>query len=230
MSKRYRPSQAIVPIGCDCHPAYMLKSLNLREQSLPFDWLDTQPLYGIKYVYENIINKFEFFLSDLKKNKEDKVFAEKYECSTFYHYNDLIKNNELQSKLRKRCADFLKLIKKEPIYFINTVTSDSINSNEAIQTFLNSINEFLSILKRKDLLLIYLRYDESLEENKLFCDELISKVSMLHKNVKIINYIREKENFGIWGDEKKYSALIKRIGINLYPIFPKTTFSRIFND
>ena len=64
IKKRFGASKFLIPIGCDCHPAYMLKSLNLRKQSLPFDWLDTKPLFGLKYVYENIVNKFNFFLLD----------------------------------------------------------------------------------------------------------------------------------------------------------------------
>ena len=227
ISKRYKSIKTIVPIGCDCHPAYMLKALNLRKQSLPFDWLDTQSEYGIKYAHENINNQFKFFLSELKKNNEGKVYSNNYKYAVFYHYDDLITNKKLQLKIKERCIKLIELIKNKPIYFLNTVTSESINSNEKINIFLNSIITFKNILKRKDFLIIYLRYDETHDENKIFCDKLIDKLEMFHKNIKIIKYVREKELFGIWGDEKKYLKLIKKMGITIYPIFPKVTVNKI---
>ena len=111
INKRYWSLKTIVSVGCDCHPAHMLKALSLRKQSLPFDWLDTQPVYGIKYAHENIINQFQFFLTDLKKNNEGKVFANKYQFAVFYHYDDLITNKKLQLKIKERCINFIKLVK-----------------------------------------------------------------------------------------------------------------------
>ncbi|AUC84426.1 hypothetical protein CW731_03530 [Polaribacter sp. ALD11] len=221
LNKRWKSLKTIIPIGCDCHPAHMLEILNLRKQSLPFDWLDTEPIYSIKYAYENIVNKFNFFLRDLKEDNEGKVFSNKFKYSIFYHYDDLIINKKLQVKIQNRCINFIKLIKTKPIYFLNTVTSESINSNEKVKFFLNSVLEFQNILKRKDILIIYLRYDETQDENKLFCDKLIDELEFFDKNIRIIKYIREKKLFGIWGDEKKYTAFIRKIGISIYPIFPK---------
>jgi hypothetical protein len=226
ISKRYTLAKKIIPIGCDCHPAHMLKTLNLRKDSLPFDWLDTKPLYGLTYVFENIKNNFKFFLSDLKKNDDSKVYASTYKHATFYHYNDLITNKEFQLKLEERSAKFLTFIKEKPCYFLNTITSESLHNEEAMDFFLKSIVDFSSVLKPKDVLIIYIRYDENFEENNKFCNKLILRVKDI-KNVTIIQYLRKKEKFGIWGDETEYISLIKRMGIKLYPIFPKIKFVKI---
>ena len=227
INKRYKPLKTIVPIGCDCHPAYMLKTLNLREQSLPFDWLDTKPKYGLKYVYENINNSFIFFLTDLKKNDENKVFSNKFNYSTFYHFDDLVTNDELKLKIKKRIKLFLSIIKNKPIYFINTVTSESLNNVESVKFYYKSVQAYLNVLKKDDELIIYLRYDENFEENNFFCEDLIKKVNGIGNKVKIIKYLREMKKFGIWGDEKKYKPLIKNMGIKLYPTFPKIKITKI---
>ena len=57
----------IVSIGCDCHVAMVLKNLNLRNNSSPFDWLDTKSISVFEYFYENITTDFKYstFFKDL---------------------------------------------------------------------------------------------------------------------------------------------------------------------
>ena len=52
VSRQFKPTKAIIPIGCDCHPAYMLDKVKIRKESLPFDWLDTEPLLALQYAFE----------------------------------------------------------------------------------------------------------------------------------------------------------------------------------
>lgn len=51
IENRYKCKHIIIPIGCDCHPAYMLSSIHLRKISLPFDWLN-MALCRIEWVIE----------------------------------------------------------------------------------------------------------------------------------------------------------------------------------
>ena len=62
IEKRYNSDKLIIPLGCDCHPAFMLDSLHLRTTSLPFDWLNIDPIRTFEYVTENINDSFENFL------------------------------------------------------------------------------------------------------------------------------------------------------------------------
>ena len=130
IKKNYRSLKNIMPIGSDCHPAYMVSKLELRKESLPFDWLDTKPLHALSYAQKNITERFSFFLKDLKKNEAEKVFADKYPHALFYHFDDLIDNKQLQNKIEQRINRFLKLYDSDACYFLHTLTSSCIQSSE----------------------------------------------------------------------------------------------------
>ena len=212
INKQYKAVKKILPIGCDCHPAYMISKLELREQSLPFDWLDTKPVLALDYAYKNINNRFTDFLSNLKKNEVGKVFAQKYPEALFYHFDDLIENKELQNKINQRIANFLKLYDSKPCYFLHTLTSNCITTPENIEYVKQSIINFTTILKKNDQLILYLRFDESLEENNKNAKLLQEFITSLPQ-VRLVFYIRCKDKFGIWGDEKQYQKLIKELGV-----------------
>lgn len=212
INKQYKPVKALLPIGCDCHPAYVLSKLELRKESLPFDWLDTKSQYALHFAYSTIKSEFEFFLKDLMYNEQGKIFAKKHPEALFYHFNDLIENYDFQNKIKERIYRFLNLYLKKPCYFLHTLTSMSFQNEEEYNFIKNSISNFTSILKRKDELLIYVRFDESLEENKQNVILLQQFVETLQQ-VKLIFYIREKSEFGIWGDETKYKQLLTELGI-----------------
>ena len=212
INKQYKTIKSILPIGCDCHPAYMLSKLELREESLPFDWLDTKPLLALNYAYQNINNRFTYFLKDLKKSEIGKVFADKYPEALFYHFDDLIENDKLQNKIKKRVDRFLKFYQTDECYFLHTLTSNSIETFDNVEYVKQSIINFKSLLKNNDELIIYLRFDESFDENKenaILLQEFTDSLSQ----VRLIKYIRFKDKFGIWGDESQYKILIKELGI-----------------
>ena len=145
-----------MPIGCDCHPAYMLSKLELRNKSLPFDWLDTKPHLALRYAYETIKTEFQFFLTDLTKNEEGKVFSQKHPEALFYHFDDLIENKILQNKIQERSQRFLKVYKKQPCYFVHTLTSQTIANKEDLELSIAAITQFKILLKPNDELLLYL--------------------------------------------------------------------------
>jgi hypothetical protein len=226
LSKQYKPIKTLLPIGCDCHPAYMLSKLELRKESFPFDWLDTVSHKALEYTYQNIKSDFNFFLADLKKNNQGKVFAEKYPEALFYHFDDLIENNALQQKINKRIQKFIKLYQQTPCYFVHTITSKSLQQTEDLEFIIQSISNFKTLLKSNDELLIYLRFDESLAEN-VNNAKILEKAICSLSNVKMISYVREKDMYGIWGDERQYKQLITSLGIKTKQVFPKIVFKRI---
>ena len=225
INKQYKPVKALLPIGCDCHPAYMLSKLELRKESLPFDWLDTKPHLALNFAFETIQSEFRFFLNDLDKNEQGKVFSQKHPEALFYHFDDLIENKDFQKKIEERTQRFLKLYKNKACYFLHTVTSQAIETESDLQFVIQSIDKFSSILKPNDELLIYLRFDESINENSQNA-QLLENAIQSYPQVKMISYVRHKEKFGIWGDETYYKKLVNNIGIHTKIGFPKITLNR----
>lgn len=219
VENRYKCKKEIIPIGCDCHPAYTLQKLNIRKQSLPFDWLNTSPIKGIKFVSDNIETNFINFFNNLYKNPRGHIVSEKYPYAEFIHEKDLIMNKSDRDKFIRRIKRFQELLKKETYYLYN-VTSNSLESEKHVLEFYNSVLGFMAHLKNNQTLFIYIRYDENLKENDFYCN-MLTKLLTKVQNVKIVNYIREKSKEGIWGNEKHYPALYKSLGIKIHLIFPK---------
>jgi hypothetical protein len=212
INRCYYADKAIIPIGSDCHPAYMLTKMELRNESLPFDWLDTKPIFALQYAYENIRDSFCFFMDELKINSDGKVYAEKYPCALFYHFDDLPTNKILKSKIEKRIQRFLYIIQSKSCCFVHSTTSITFDTNNIVIDYVETVKKFISLLKKDDELLIYLRYDETIEENKINCEKLFELISPLRK-CRIIRYLRNKSKFGDWGDETKYIELIRDLSI-----------------
>ncbi|KJD35931.1 hypothetical protein PW52_09420 [Tamlana sedimentorum] len=194
--------------------------MTLRKESLPFDWLLTSPLLALDYVYANIKDDFKFFLRDLKRNKEGKVFAGKYPESTFYHYNDLITATPLKNKIKKRCDQLIKLYYNKPICFLFVIPIVSLNSAQNVKEYSVSIEHFLTLLKQTDELLIYIRFENSLNENKVFYSMLIEEISTF-KKLTTATLLLESNQFGLWGNVREYSKLLNDLGIKRKQIFPK---------
>lgn len=222
IKKKYFCTKEIIPIGCDCHPAYTLQKLNIRKRSLPFDWLNTDPLRGLKFVTENIETNFSDFLIGLHKNERGHVVSKRFSYSEFMHEKKLIENEEDKIKFSRRINKFLRLLDKDA-YFLYAITSDALTSDEIVSEFYDSVIKFKSHLKNQQLLCIYIRYDESFNENSKFCEKLLVLLNNF-ENIKTTKYIREKEKEGIWGSDKKYPQLYRSLGIKINMTFPKITF------
>ena len=217
--KKYFCNNEIIPIGCDCHPAYTLQKLNIRKRSLPLDWLNTDAVKGLEFVNENIANNFRDFLSGLYKNDRGHVVSKQFPYAEFMHEENLIESETDRAKFKRRIQKFLKL-KHERAYYLYNVTSEALTSDKIVMEFYNSAVKFQSNLERKQLLCIYIRYDESYNENYTYCDKLLNSLKNT-KKIKATKYLREREKEGIWGNEKKYSKLYRSLGIKIYLTFPK---------
>lgn len=221
IERRFLSKNIIIPIGYDCHPAYMLNKLKIRKTSLPFDWLNMlDPTMGITYVTENIKNNFSSFIGDLKINNRGHVIASSYPSIEFMHEKDIITNPLTKTKLERRYQRFNRIFKENNCLFIYNIPSLCLKMESDVINFKESVFEFLKMIKKNDKLLIYIRFDENYEENKLNCDLLYESLCAVQE-VSIQKYIRKLSQFGIWGNEKTYPKLIKRFDKNIKEAFPR---------
>lgn len=213
IEKRFKCAKEIIPIGCDCHPAYTLQKLHIRKHSLPFDWLDTDAIKGISFVSSNIKTHFSGFLKGLVKNKKGHIVSNEYPYAEFVHEKNLIENKLDIEKFGRRIDRLEKLMHTDCFYLYN-VKSSSLESKAQVTEFYRSVVEFQTLMKGEQLLCIYIRYDENLNENKNNCEMLLELLGNT-KNVNSANYIREKSKAGIWGNAKKYPMLYRSLGIRI---------------
>lgn len=220
IEKKYNSQNLIIPVGSDCHPAHSLQKLNIRTESFPFDWLNTNPLLGLTFVEHNIRNNFKYFISDLAVNEKGQIVSKTYPYAEFVHEKDLIDNRITAIKIKKRITRFMDSYNSRNCIFLYNIPSTCLEDIKSLKAFLHSVISFANFIKKNDKLAIYIRYDESCDENKLHCDELYNELHLL-KNVSITKYIRKLEKYGIWGDEKGYPKLFANLGLNINLTFPR---------
>lgn len=220
IEKKFKAENLIIPIGCDCHPAYTLQSLNIRVNSFPFDWLNNDPIAGLDFARENFEDNFKFFLKDLYRNERGHIVSKKYPSAEFMHEKDLIENEESVKKLHRRIDRLKKSIANNTISYLYNVTSEALNNKENTSRFYESVVKFSESSREKDTLHVYIRYDENTEENSQFCDDLILNLNGL-ENIVAVKYIRHLSREGIWGNSKFYPKLYKDLGLKITQMFPK---------
>ncbi len=218
IEKRYKCNHVILPLGCDCHPAYMLNALHLRKWSLPFDWLNIKPIRTFEYVAENIKDGFENFLKNPKLNEEGYFVADHYLYAEFMHEKDLTHQKTIH-KFNRRINRFLNLVKSGQMHFLHNIPVNSIQTENDINQYVNSIKEFQTSVSPNSTLHIYLRFDDNLSENKLLAEKLYSELQRL--NIPIDKYLRGLKEYGIWGVKSYYPSLLANLGINIKVTFPK---------
>ena len=200
-------------IGSDCHPAMVLKHLNLRRESSPFDWLDTKCISVFEYFHEHIITDFKYFLYDLEKNERSQPYSKKYPKSIFLHDLDIIENNNVNEKYVKRIQRLQHNYNNSACVFVCNIKSNSILSHSIVSKLYvdcsKIINNNIFITNRHNLY-IYIRYDEDFTENEQYCNSFYTKIKQLTNNNVVINkYCRNFKKDGIWGDNSKYSLHFK---------------------
>lgn len=220
IEKKFRTNNVIIPIGCDCHPCHTLVKLNIRKHSLPFDWLNTDPILGIKYVSDHLKTDFSDFLSDLELNENQNVVSANYPFAEFLHEKDLIENDSTRIKFKRRIDRFLNLYESNDCFFLYNLTSESLIDSEKAKMAVNFTKTLSDQIKTNDKIFIYIRYDESQSENEIFCNQVFNEISLINK-VSAAKYIRNLKNYGGWGNEKKYYDLYENLGIKLKKVFPR---------
>jgi hypothetical protein len=176
---------------------------------------------GIEFVNRNILSDFQFFLEDLKINERGYIVSEKFDYSEFMHEKNLISNLDSKAKFNRRINRFTDTIKNESVFYLYNITSVSINSKICVDKFFEDVIYFMSLIKETDKLHIYIRFDESYEENHIYCSLLLDKLNQL-KNVKSIYYLRETSKYGTWGNESQYKKILNLFDIKIKSrFFPK---------
>lgn len=221
IEKRYKFNELIIPLGCDCHPAYMLNFLSLRKNSLPFDWLNINPIRTFEYVSENINDRFESFLKNIILNENGFYTSEKYPYSEFMHEKDLYKQETID-KFKIRIDRFLNLIKTEQIHFLHNIPVNTLLNENDIHQYINSIKIFQSKIPSSSKIHIYLRFDENLNENQILSEKLYNELQNL--NIISCKYVRGLKVNGIWGLKSQYHSLLIKLGIKAKMTFPKIYF------
>ncbi|SFN83213.1 Putative papain-like cysteine peptidase [Chryseobacterium oleae] len=219
IKRNYTSEKYIIPIGKDCHPAHTLKILNIRIQSLPYDWLRLKSILGLKIVRENIQDRFMFFLDDLRKNERGNTYAKKYPDTEFTHSKAVINDLKLRKTFEKRCSLCMHIIENQSVAYLYTFGINDFKTSEDVDFFCETVYDFTKILKTKDSLHMYIRFDEHIT-NEEICQALLTRIKKIPK-VHITTYIRQKEKFGIWGNEKEYPKLYKRLNLPIRQVFPK---------
>lgn len=218
IEKRYTCNRLIIPLGSDCHSAYMLNSLYLRKNSLPFDWLNINPIKTFEYVTENINDRFENFLKNPKLNDRGYFISEKYPYSEFMHEKN-VNSEETINKFKRRIDRFLNILKSKPLYFLHTIPVNSLKTENDIKQYINSIRLFRSKVSPDSSIHIYLRFDENLSENTLLSETLYN--ALIHLNINTYKYVRGLKENGIWGAKSYYYFLLRNLGLKIQLTFPK---------
>lgn len=217
---RYVSDKNIIPLGCDCHPAYILKKLHLRKSGYPFDWLDTLPAKGLDYVNDTIASGFNYYLDGLKLNEAGNIIAEKYPYAVMLHETNLESGSKDRVKLERRAMRFLTDFAKGNNYYLYTLPVAGIQTREEAELFIESARTFINSADTKSTLHIILRYDENLNENPIISEILVNGIKNLN-HVYFAKYIRNFTKYGLWGNPAEYTNLFKQLTIPVKRAFIK---------
>lgn len=220
IEKNFAATREIIPLGFDCHAAYCLQKLHIRTKSYPFDWLYTEPRMALDFINSNITEKFEGFLENLSQNANGSIVSASYPYAEFVHEPNLDTDNAGQEKFRRRIARFIKQLKSTPTDFLFNLPASGINDISSVSIIAESAETFINIIKPEDRFCMYIRYDNSIEENSPLAKILIERLEKLPK-ISIARYCRDYDRHGIWGHPGKYPGLLADLGITLKVKFPK---------
>jgi len=113
----------LVSLGCDCHPAWWLRKLGLRTQSLPFDWLLSKPHLGLDYAVSVFENGFADCYEDLSTNARGHPVSAHYPRTELFHHHDLVAADATvraaeKAKLVQRARQFRDLLSHTQVDFL----------------------------------------------------------------------------------------------------------------
>ena len=208
-----------ISLGPSCHPSGNLKRLNLRKQSLPFDWLLCNKFRVFEYVNNLINTNFSNFTTNLIYNHRGKVISKDYEYVEFFHY-DLIKNftigrpeddnKNLVDVMNKRGKRFMDIISNENnevvflcmLHHTNLIKNGLINNHKLYQDMIN-FDTNLNI-KCNFKVLVYF-YNDNEDYNLIIPNELGNL-----KHFIFDKYIRNQTVSTVYGDPIDFKQLLKK--------------------
>lgn len=208
-----------ISLGSNCHPSENLRKLNLRKESLPFDWLLCNKFRVFEYVNNLINTNFSNFTTNLIYNHRGKVISKDYDYVEFYHY-DLIKNltigrpddygKNLIDCMNRRGKRFMDIISNENnevvflcmLHHTNLIKDGLINNHKLYQDMIN-FDTNLNI-KCNFKVLVYFNNDNE-DYNLIIPNELNNL-----KNFIFDKYIRNQTVSTIYGDHIDFKLLLEK--------------------
>ncbi len=147
----------VCSFGKNCHSSFLLKKMNYKMESYPFDWIFSE----IHIILDCIKNEFDKFLDKqyyslpIESNIQRHEYYYNNDCYMFNHRNPL-KDNDYE--YYKRCVErFRKLIKNENnklfVFFFNNHDPENLNELKIqLENFTDEIKNYIINFK---ILFIY---------------------------------------------------------------------------
>lgn len=201
-----------ISLGPNCHPAGNLNYLNLRKQSLPFDWLLCSDVRIFEYINDLINTFFSNFTTNLIYNHRKKVISKNYDYVEFFHH-DLLKNvsDRTEDKVEENKEPLIEVMNKRAKRFMDIISNET---NEVV---------FLCMLHHTKLI-----KDKKINDRKLYEDMINFDTNLNIKcNFKVLVYL--------YNDNEDYNLILPDEFDNLNNfIFDKyirnQTVNRIYGD
>lgn len=166
IERLYKSSRIIIPIGCDCHPAYALNKLHLRKYSLPFDWLNSKPETNLYYVMDCLRTKFEKAFLDIYFDEDKRAVSRNYPNTQFFHEPSIAFDNNTLNKFIFRGKLLCELVEKMDVSYLCNIKMSPFQGKQIADKLLQDIAAFSLFMKQNDSLYIYFTTEDNREENQ----------------------------------------------------------------
>lgn len=156
-----------ISLGPTCSVAYQLEKLNLKKESLPFDWIRCNSIFNVLNL---IKNNFEGFFEDLThvkdssskfpfisdddqqfdniKEMETKIYKSKH-IGFFHDFKDGISIDDVKEKYNRRIKRFYEKIRNKSVF----IRDDIHFKNENIPYY-NELNKILKEYNNENQLVL----------------------------------------------------------------------------
>jgi len=207
----------IITMGFDCSPASALKSMGMREFSLPFDWVQSN-IQSIKRCFEDGFAKFH---TNLQLNQNKTRLIDEYGIQYPHEYPVVSCQKDDTNLINE---DMLFPENKEDHIIDNWMTYYS----EVKEKYNRRIERFKSILKSHEPIVVLCRYNTSdviqlqqlfqtyFEKDNIF---FVNSSPEVFSNSRITNVWTEKNN--VWNDielwKKSLDIMMDKV-VHLYAV------------
>lgn len=220
LERQYRTDRPLISLGCNCEPAHITRSLHLRMESLPFDWLNTSPRSGMRYAATQITEEFRDFVASPRLNSRQRVVASRFPESEFLHHPKVLNDRDCRRKFRSRATRFLEITRGGGCDYVYHLPSAALGAEDGAAV-LDAARYLASLLETKaHRLLIYISHPEDLTLAGEASQE-VRAAMLASPNVRITHHTQSRSRFGQWGDPKSYPKLLRRLGVRLRPTLPR---------
>ena len=172
-----------ISLGPTCSVAYQLQKLNLKKESLPFDWIRCNSIIN---VLDLIKNNFQGFFDDLAyvrndekfpyiseddssisekfdnlKDMETKIYKSKH-IGFFHDFKDGVSIDEVKEKYDRRIKRFYEKIKNK-----STFIRDEIHFKNANIPYYNELNKILKDYNNDNQLVLIINISKNADLSTL---------------------------------------------------------------